>query len=137
VRDTMDKYVVDPDLGLMKMNGDSFARFSFKVPTLRNVALTAPYMHNGVYKTLEQVVNFYDRAAGNQFSKDMRPDMTGLPFFTILPIELHLTAIEKKDLVAFLKTLTDTSAVSRVPRRLPAIISAYAELNSRTIGGDY
>jgi cytochrome c peroxidase len=137
VRDTMDKYVVDPDLGLMKTNGDSFARFSFKVPTLRNIALTAPYMHNGVYKTLEQVVDFYDRAAGNQFSKDMRPDMTGLPFFTILPIELHLTTVEKKDLVAFLKTLTDTGAVSRVPHRLPAIISAYAGLNSRTIGGDY
>jgi cytochrome c peroxidase len=137
VRDTMDKYIVDPDLGLMKINGDSFARFSFKVPTLRNIALTAPYMHNGVYKTLEQVVDFYDRAAGNQFSRDMRPDMTGLPFFTILPVQLHLTDVEKKDLVAFLNTLTDTSAVSKVPHRLPAIIAAYAGLNSRTIGGDY
>jgi cytochrome c peroxidase len=137
VRDTMDKYVVDPDLGLMKVNGDSFARFSFKVPTLRNSALTAPYMHNGAYKTLEQVVDFYDKAAGHQFSKDMRPDMTGLPFFTILPIELHLSPTEKKNLVAFLKTLTDTSAGSKTPRRLPAINAAYAELNRRTIGGDY
>jgi cytochrome c peroxidase len=137
VRDTMVIYVVDPDRGLMKMNGDSFARFSFKVPTLRNVALTAPYMHNGVYKTLEQVVDFYDKAAGNQFQKDMRPDMAGLPFFTILPIELHLTEGEKKDLVAFLRTLTDTSASSAMPRRLPALRSAYAGLSRRTIGGDY
>jgi cytochrome c peroxidase len=137
IRDTMDKYAVDPDLGLMKINGDSFARFSFKVPTLRNVALTAPYMHNGVYTTLEQVVDFYDRAAGNQFAKDMRPDMTGLPFFTILPIELHLTATEKQDLVAFLKTLTDTTPASKIPHRLPALTSTYAGLSQRTIGGDY
>jgi cytochrome c peroxidase len=137
IRDTMDKYLVDPDLGLMKMNGDSFARFSFKVPTLRNIALTAPYMHNGVYRNLEQVVDFYDRAAGNQFSKDMRPDMTGLPFFTILPVELHLTDTEKKDLVAFLKSLTDTSAASAIPRRLPALSASYTRLNPRTIGGDY
>ncbi|MDP4245686.1 MAG: cytochrome c peroxidase [Bacteroidota bacterium] len=137
IRDTMDKYVVDPDLGLMKVNGDSFSRFSFKVPTLRNIALTAPYMHNGVYKTLEQVVDFYDKAAGNQFSKDMRSDMTGLPFFTILPIALHLTDVEKKDLVAFLNALTDSSAASSVPHRLPAIRSGYAGLNNRTVGGDY
>jgi cytochrome c peroxidase len=137
VRDTMEKYVVDPDLGLMKINGDSFARFSFKIPTLRNIALTAPYMHNGVYRNLEQVVDFYDRAAGNQFMKDMRPDMAGLPFLTILPIELHLTDTEKKDLIAFLKTLTDTTATSTIPRRLPEIRSAYAGLNKRTIGGDY
>ncbi len=137
IRDTMDKYVVDPDLGLMKMNRDSFARFSFKVPSLRNIALTAPYMHNGVYQTLEQVVDFYDRAAGNQFVKDMRPDMTGLPFFTILPVELHLTVAEKKDLIAFLRSLTDTSAQAKIPRYLPAIESKYAKLNRRTIGGDY
>jgi cytochrome c peroxidase len=137
MRDTMVKYSIDPDLGLMKMNGDSFARFSFKIPTLRNVALTAPYMHNGVYRTLEQVVDFYDRAAGTQFLKDMRPDMAGLPFFTILPIELHLTDSEKKDLVAFLKTLTDTTAASTIPRRLPALRAAYAGLDKRTIGGDY
>jgi cytochrome c peroxidase len=137
VRDSMDKYVVDPDLGLMKLNGDSFTRFSFKSPTLRNAALTSPYMHNGVFKTLEQVVDFYDHAAGNKFSKDMRPDMAGLPFFTILPIELHLTDTEKKSLVAFLKTLTDTSASSRVPVRLPQFKFSYAKLNKRTIGGDY
>jgi cytochrome c peroxidase len=137
VRDTMVKYRVDPDLGLMKINGDSFARFSFKIPSLRNAALTAPYMHNGVYKTLEQVVDFYDRAGGNQFSKDMRPDMTGLPFFTILPVELHLTAKEKQDLVAFLKSLTDTAATSKIPDRLPVLTARYAGLNKRTIGGDY
>src|SRR5579863_3430635 len=135
IKDSMTKYIVDPDLGLMKINGDSYRRFSFKTPTLRNAALTAPYMHNGVYTTLEQVVNFYDKAAGNQFAKDIRGDMTGLPFLTVLPIKLNLTDIEKKDLVAFIKTLTDTSSVSKIPARLPRFNPPYAALNARTIGG--
>jgi cytochrome c peroxidase len=137
VLDSMVKYVVDPDLGLMKINSDSFARFSFKTPTIRNVALTAPYMHNGIFKTLEQVVDFYDHAAGNKFMKDMRPDMTGLPFFTILPIELKLTDTEKKDLISFLKSLTDTSAATKLPDHLPRLSDPYAKLNSRVIGGNY
>jgi cytochrome c peroxidase len=94
-------------------------------------------MHNGVYRTLEQVVNFYDKAAGNQFSKDIRSDMGGLPFLTVLPINLNLTDMEKQDLVAFIKTLTDTSASSKRPARLPRFNSPDAALNSRTIGGDY
>lgn len=63
--------------------------------------------------------------------------MAGLPFFTILPIELHLTDTEKKDLVAFLRALTDTTAASAIPHRLPTLQAAYAGLNTRTIGGDY
>ena len=137
VRDSMIKYVVDPDLGLMKINNDSFAQFSFKTPTVRNAAITSPYMHNGLFKTLEQVVDFYDHAAGNKFTKDMRPDMTGIPFFTILPIELKLTDEEKKDLVFFLKSLTDTSASAKIPDHLPRLSAPYAKLNTRSIGGDY
>ncbi len=115
VKDTMEKYVVDADMGVMKIKTDMFMKFSFKTPAVRNAALTAPYMHNGVYRTLEQVVDFYDHAAGNKFAKDIRPDMTGLPFFTILPIPLNLTDKEKKYLVLFMKTLTDNSAASKVP----------------------
>jgi len=137
VKDSVVKYVIDPDLGLMKINGQGFARFSFKTPTVRNVALTSPYMHNGLFKTLEQVVDFYDHAAGNKFKKDMRPDMTGLPFFTILPVELKLTDAEKKELVSFMKTLTDTSASAKVPVQLPQFNPPYANLNGRTIGGVY
>ena len=137
VKDTMTKYIVDPDLGLMKINGDGYRRFSFKTPTIRNAALTAPYMHNGVYKTLEQVVDFYDLAAGNQFTKDIRADMPGLPFLTILPINLNLTATEKQDLVAFIKTLTDTGSASKRPARLPRFNAPYTALDARTIGGDY
>ncbi|HID82835.1 MAG TPA: cytochrome-c peroxidase [Chromatiales bacterium] len=87
----------------------------FKVPTLRNVAITAPYMHNGVFKTLEEVVNFYN-------TRDVLPrcGATGTSGVDCWPApevaenvdtellgNLGLTNEEVADLVAFLKTLTD------------------------------
>jgi len=62
----------------------------FKVPGLRNVALTAPYMHDGSLPTLRAVIDFYDRGGGAGALK-----------------RLHLSAREKGDLVAFLECLTD------------------------------
>jgi cytochrome c peroxidase len=136
VKDTMEKFKIDPDEGLYKLTGNTFTKFSFKTPTVRNSALTAPYMHNGVYKTLEQVIEFYDHAGGNKFRKDFKPDMTGLPFLTLIPIELKLTETEKKDLVAFIHALDDTSA-ARTPKRLPELKGKYAGLNKRLVGGEY
>lgn len=137
LRDSMKVYEVDIDTGASKVFKTPFTHFSFKVPTVRNVALTAPYMHNGVFKTLEQVVNFYEDAGGVKFEKDMRPGMKGLPFFMILPQKLQLTDKEKADLVAFMKALTDTTSSRNVPTRLPEIKGQYAHLNKRKIGGDY
>jgi cytochrome c peroxidase len=94
-------------------------------------------MHNGVFKTLDQVVDFYDHAGGMKFIRDMRPQMAGLPFFTILPIELKLSALEKKELIAFIGALTDSSAGAKRPRYLPNFDRPFAALNSRTVGGDY
>jgi len=72
---------------------------AFKVPGLRNVALTGPYLHNGGKSTLEQVINHYD--AGADFHEanivDLAPDI----------LELFLTVQEKADLAAFLRALTD------------------------------
>jgi cytochrome c peroxidase len=137
IKDSMVKYKLDADPGVMKVTGNMFRLRSFKVPTIRNTALTAPYMHNGVFKTLEQVIDFYDKGAGNAFSKDVRPDMHSLPFFTILPIPLNLTTEDKKDVVAFLKSLTDTSGVKKVPGTLPAFKKPYINLNKRKPGGEY
>lgn len=137
LQDSMKVYQVDIDTGASKVFKTTFTHFSFKVPTVRNVALTAPYMHNGVFKTLEQVVDFYEDAGGVKFANDMRPGMKGLPFFMILPQKLHLTDKEKADLVAFMKALTDTASSRNVPTRLPAITGPYAHLNKRKIGGDY
>lgn len=73
-------------------------QFAFKTPTLRHAAQTAPYMHNGVYRTLEEVVDFYDRGGGKGLGFE-------LPNQTLPEGKLNLTVSEKKALVAFLKTL--------------------------------
>jgi cytochrome c peroxidase len=78
---------------------------AFKVPGLRNVALTAPYMHNGMFATLEQVVDFYDNPLA------VVPDAINLD--ATLQKPLGLTASEKADLVAFLKTLSDKRYLPR------------------------
>jgi len=71
---------------------------AFKTPTLRNVELTAPYMHNGGMATLEQVIDFYNRGAS-----DFDIDQGGV---RPLPT-LNLSSTQKADLVTFLKSLTD------------------------------
>jgi cytochrome c peroxidase len=66
----------------------------FKTPTLRNIALTAPYMHDGSVETLEEVVEYYDKGGNKN------------PLLDSAIFPLHLTRQEKQDLVAFLKALT-------------------------------
>lgn len=71
----------------------------FKTPGLRNIAMTAPYMHNGMHKTLREVIDYYnepDKFMPNSINRD-----------TILSRPLGLTEQEKKDLEAFLLSLTD------------------------------
>lgn len=87
---------------MLAKDGEELHRHAFKTPTLRNVALTAPYMHNGTYKTLEDVLDFYDGGGGEGIGVD-------LPNLTLPADSLHLTRREKRDLVAFLKALTDTA----------------------------
>ncbi len=71
----------------------------FKVPGLRNVAITAPYMHDGSFKTLRQVIDYYDNPHATM------PD--GMNRDSVLSQPLHLTEKEKDDLEAFLHALTD------------------------------
>lgn len=94
----------------------------FKVPSLRNVALTAPYMHDGRFKTLEEVINHYSDGIANHPDLDSR-----IRFFNQRTgwngggsdttqnrnIRLGLTAQEKSDLIAFLRTLTDHEMVKQ------------------------
>lgn len=98
------KTVLDNDSGRYLTTHSPVHIFSFKTPSLRNAALTAPYMHNGVFNTLEQVVDFYNKGGGNGLH--IAPDNQTLPFD-----KLNLTAQEKRDIVLFMKALTDTSAV--------------------------
>jgi len=83
---------------LVTNNLDDFGKFS--TPTLRNIELTAPYMHDGRFKTLEEVVEFY-----NSQIHYNSPNIDPL-FLARGP--LNLTPMEKQNLVKFLKTLTDT-----------------------------
>ena len=80
-------------------------RGAFRVPTLRNIALTAPYMHNGVFTTLDQVVDFYDHGGGAGLGLAVGQ--------TLARRRLRMTPGEKRDLVAFLGALTDTTLQPR------------------------
>ena len=93
---------LDPDPGRALVEGIPNNQFAFKVPALRNVARTAPYMHNGVFTTLEQVVDFYDRGGAAGLGIRVASQ-------TLSPAPLKLTPDEKRDLVAFLGALTDTT----------------------------
>jgi len=77
---------------------------AFKTPTLRDVTLNGPYMHNGMYQTLEEVVDHYDR--GGDVKDNLDPNME----------PLHLTPQEKQDLVAFLKSLTGAPILVTIPQ---------------------
>ncbi len=84
----------DRDLGLYYTTKRDEDRGKFRTPSLRELKYTAPYMHNGVFRTLEEVVAFYDHGGGDDPTKStlMRP--------------LGLTEQEKRDLVAFLLSLS-------------------------------
>ena len=92
------------DLGLGPVVGDPDLNGFFRVPTLRNVATTPPYMHNGVFHTLYQVVSFYNSRdvapwPGPELAAAVNRDELG---------DLGLTPQEMEEIVAFLKTLTDS-----------------------------
>ena len=101
------------DKGVGALTGQSQDEGFFKVPSLRNVELTAPYMHDGRFATLEQVVEFYDSSVVSHpnLSPPLRvPPGNGAASGT--PLRLNLTPTQKAALVAFLKTLTDTTVTT-------------------------
>lgn len=90
--------------GIGELTGNSAQRGTFRTPSLRNVALTAPYMHDGSMATLEEVIRHYEQG-GRQRGPHTSPLLAGF----------RLTARERADLLAFLHTLTDES-LTRDPR---------------------
>ncbi len=84
---------------------------AFKIPTLRNIALTAPYMHNGIFSTLEEVIDFYAQGGGRAHGRaDIDPFVQGF----------ELTEQETQDLIAFLYALTDESLLPETPVEVPS-----------------
>ncbi|MCB0461897.1 MAG: cytochrome c peroxidase [Flavobacteriaceae bacterium] len=108
---------LDEDLGRVAngMNLDKhwFFRNSFKTVTVRNIELTAPYMHNGSFNTLEEVIDFYNLGGGKGMGLDVENQ-------TLSDAPLGLNKREKADLVAFLKTLTDTTGLTQ--KTIPKVI---------------
>ena len=121
--------VASADLGKHALFGYELHKHAFKTPTVRNAALTAPYMHNGVYATLADVVDFYNRGGGAGIGIDLEHQ-------TLPPEPLNLTQEETDDLVAFMETLTDTTGLAGRPASLPDF-PGEADLNTRRIGGEY
>ena len=91
------------DLGRGVITKKEFDNGKFRAPTLRNIELTAPYMHDGRYETLEEVVDHY--ASGGHYADNIDPFIPQIA-------AIRLTAKQKKQIVLFLKTLTDTSFAS-------------------------
>ncbi len=94
---------LDPDKGRAAFTRHPFHQYSFRTSTVRNVALTAPYMHNGAFTTLDAVLDFYNDGGGAGRGID-------LPTQTLPSEKLGLTKKEMKAIIAFLQTLTDTTA---------------------------
>lgn len=96
------------NIGLdLKYTDQGFNDGRFRIPSLRNIALTAPYMHDGRFKTLEEVVDHYSKGI-----KD-HPNLDPLFKTAAGPVRFNFTETEKIALVAFLKTLTDRSLTTQ------------------------
>ena len=102
------------DVGAEVISQETSLRGAFKVPSLRNIAQSAPYMHGGQFQTLIEAVNFYNNVPGHAVPD--RSDLT-LNWHMVDP---ELRADEIVDLVAFLHALTDETALPVIPEAVPS-----------------
>ena len=113
----------DPDYGRFLVTKGEGNKFAFKVPTLRNVVLNAPYMHNGRFKTLGEVLDFYAAGGGPGVGfKEPKVDD-----------KIHsyqITPQEKEDLVAFLYSLVDESNLPEFPEKVPSGLPVVPHVNN-------
>jgi cytochrome c peroxidase len=101
---------------------------AFRTGSVRNADKTKPYMHNGSFTDLNQVINFYD--AGGGTGRGLKIENQ-----TLSGDSLHLTKKDKKDLLAFIKSLNEDIAFEKPPEQLPE--SKIKSLNKRKVGGEY
>ncbi len=104
------------DEGAFAVTGVEELRGAFKVPTLRNIAITAPYMHSGVFSSLDEVVDFYNNERGHAVPVDQSVHL----HWHIAMQDKLLSKREEQALVAFLKTLTDLSMTPEIPSVVPS-----------------
>jgi cytochrome c peroxidase len=102
------------DVGAEKIIGDPRLKGGFKVPTLRNIARTAPYSHSGAFTDLRSAVEFYNKGRGNAVP-------AGMHLYLHWHIsDPHLTDTEVDRIVDFLDALTDETLLPRAPARVPS-----------------
>lgn len=121
-----DKKRLSEDSGRYYVSKNDIHLQSYKTPGIRNWHLTAPYMHNGVFKTMEEVIDFYNKGGGNGIGIHVKNQT--LPFDS-----LNLTKEEIKKLNAFLLTLNSRNVQFDSPKSLPVI----KNFEGRKIGGEY
>lgn len=100
------------DAGVGAITGRRQDMGRFKAPSLRNVALTAPYMHDGSLATLADVIDHYDKGVLAHPNLDPRLQEPTRPAGTVVPRRLNLTAADRAALAAFLGTLTDQALLT-------------------------
>ncbi|HUR66051.1 MAG TPA: cytochrome c peroxidase [Chitinophagaceae bacterium] len=119
---------LSPDKGRYMVNPAKETYAAFRTASVRNTALTKPYMHNGIFKTLESVIDFYDGGGGIGRGLVVNNQ-------TLSSDSLKLTGNEKKDILAFINSLNEDIPLQLPPARLP--VSKNKALNSRVVGGEY
>lgn len=120
--------VLSNDNGRYLINKAPETMHAFRTGSIRNAEYTKPYMHNGVFKTLDEVIDFYDVGGGQ--GKKLIVDNQTLPGDS-----LKLTKVEKKELLAFIYSLNEEIIFEDPPASLP--VSSDKALNSRKVGGEY
>ena len=103
---------VSSDPGRWRLTGLPADSGSFKIPTLRNIGFTSPYMHDGRFATLREVVDFYSDGIQPHPYLDERLGENGFGSPGQAPYQLNLTETEREALVDFLRTFDDTVMVS-------------------------
>jgi len=119
---------LSPDQGRYKINPAFETNHAFRTGSIRNVSHTMPYMHQGVFRTMDEVIEFYN--AGGGVGKSLE-----IPNQSLAPDKLELTDLEKQKLKIFIHSLTEKIPVQVPPASLP--LSSKKELNKRKVGGEY
>jgi cytochrome c peroxidase len=96
--------------------------FAFRTPSLRNLAFTAPYMHNGVFRTLDDVLNFYDDVQGGRGGRGGRQGRRNpnVSRAQLDPLLRRVNVNGQRELVAFLNALNDANFDRTIPARVPS-----------------
>lgn len=116
------------DLGRYSQNPALETRHAFRTSTVRNSTKTKPYMHNGVFDTLDEVIDFYNTGGGAAHGLAVDNQ-------TLSSDSLHLTNAEISDLKTFIHSLTEHIVFDTIPKTLPK--SNQKNLNKRIVGGEY